>query len=65
METVYLVMDLVEGDSIYKYVQTHSINVSQVKSIMRQLLLALEYLHSSDISIAHRYLIFILSNFLN
>lgn len=61
-ETLYMVMDLIEGPTLKKYVrdrcrsQGNSAGLPEIeaKYLFRQLIEAISYLHSAKISICHR-----------
>jgi len=55
--TIYLVMDLVEGEPLKKYVfDMHPSRMPPLiaKSIIKQLIEILKYLHSEEVSVCHR-----------
>lgn len=54
-ETVYLIMELLQGDTLSNYVKKDErLHPHTAKEILRQLLHALVYIHSH--SIVHRYI---------
>jgi serine/threonine protein kinase len=63
-ETIYLIMDLIEGSSVKEFVTKYNeekgsmpyggLPESLCKSITRQLLKTMEYLHSEPVSVCHR-----------
>ena len=64
-ETIYLVMDLVEGYTLRKFIKktlkespptpAGGLDEKIICNIIRQILIALQYLHSDDIAVCHRY----------
>jgi polo-like kinase 4 len=50
---VYMVLELCEGGNLYKYLKTHGpLSEMEARSIIRQLLVALEYMHG--LGVVHR-----------
>lgn len=62
-ETLYMVMDLIEGPTLKKYVKDKSrtyinglgLPEREAKGLFRQILEAISYIHSPKISVCHRY----------
>ena len=50
---IYMVLELCEGGNLYKYLKTHGfLSEMEARSVIRQLLLALEYMHG--LGVVHR-----------
>lgn len=52
--TVHIVMDLVKGKTLNNYAKDRPMSIERCKSIVKQVLTTIEYLHSDSVSICHR-----------
>ena len=53
--TIHIVMELVKGTTLFNYATTTGpMSIERCKSIVKQVLTIIEYLHSDSVSICHR-----------